>query len=675
MPTKKAEAEAKRRPDNQPLNSIQGKRLARLSGLPAGELTGRSVAELADQLRWRFNPDWFLFEQVCGQVVRVDPLTGLKYPVPGATVNFIDTDCDWLWFFPPGWPWGWIFPWGFCEQEVLATTTTDGCGNFCVWIPRFDIDWILWWRRERICFPWLFRRPSIGDLLQRIEQEGLQRRFPVDPNPPDPAPLVAILESRPDLAGTIGVGVAARLRASAASRNVGAASISARNLLAGAAFAQPVPPPLHAEVQRLHAVGDRGAIGDHLKLDARRAEKLDLSRWYGPFLRCFDVYFPEWFPVFEVPDIAIQVTQDTDADGDQEVIYDQAFGAPWAIPTPNLELDAAQFALALPTPGCGPDFPCADTPAIQMVGLMPIDPGYVEGTHGFAIRPNPARLSGHESVGLPTYPSTAPFEGTLQLYGCVHIGASTHYRILIEYAPSDGLAAAPTFGSQKPLMEQWHMYHFTPFIDQVQQPINSDGWYAILDDTWYPVHLLANWNPGAMGSYRLTLEIGTLAGGVVTIDATAPAVILFVDNAVPNTTFTYLQWRYVGDPVFNSLALSCPMITRDPARAIEIQVGVAASAPHLRAVAISAGGCGPMATISPSSVDHWHSTELDNGWIDNTIYTVPAHSQAGCYSWTVVASNRAFNPAGDNNGLAVDWYYDPMEVWITNTISVAIVDA
>lgn len=136
----KKKTEAERRPDNEPLNPIQGKRLARLTGLPAAELTGHSVAELGEKLRWRFNPDLFLFEQVCGQVVKVDPVTGLKYPVPGATVNFIDTDCDWLWFFPSGWPWGWIFPWGFCHQEILATTTTDACGNFCVWIPRFDID-------------------------------------------------------------------------------------------------------------------------------------------------------------------------------------------------------------------------------------------------------------------------------------------------------------------------------------------------------------------------------------------------------------------------------------------------------------------------------------------------------------------------------------------------------
>jgi hypothetical protein len=34
---------------------------------------------------------------------------------------------------------------------------------------------------------------------------------------------------------------------------------------------------------------------------------------------------------------------------------------------------------------------------------------------------------------------------------------------------------------------------------------------------------------------------------------------------------------------------------------------------------------------------------------------ISAYAPAGCYGWTVNASSRAFNPAGDNNGLALDW--------------------
>jgi hypothetical protein len=662
------------RPVDVPLNRIQAGRLSRLTGLPAAELVDRSLGQLEEQLRWRMNPEWFLFELVCGRVVKPDPATGSKYPVPGATVNALDVDCDWLWFFPPGWPWGWVFPWGFCHTETLATTTTDACGNFCLWIPRFDIDWVLGWRRERLCFPDLLRRPSIGDLLQRIQGEGLLGPPFHGPIPPDPAPLVGLLNGRPDIASAIGSGTAARLLAGAANRGVGADSAGLHGLLAGPAFAEPVPPPLDAELRRLHERGDHAALAERLDLEATRVEKLDLSRWQGPYLRCFDVFVPVWFPVFEVPDITIQVTQDTDGDGDQEVIYDHAFGVPWSIPTPNLELDAAPFALALPSPGCGPAIACADTPAIQTVGLMPVDPGFVETTHGFATRPNPSRTSGLQS-GTPTYPSTAPFAGTIQLYGCAAVAGADHYRILAEYAPGDGLTGSPAFGAPQPLKEMWHVFRLgPPFVDQVQQPVDAAGWYPILDDTWLPEHLLMNWNPGAMGSYRLTLQVSQLAGGSFNLRATAPPIVLFVDGSAPTVTWNFLRWRYQGDVAWNALPLACPLVKRDRTRAVEVQVGITASSPHLRQVVVQAGGCGG-ASPSPTPVEHWHTSELDNSWSDATIYTIPALAAAGCYSWTVLASSRSFNPAGGDDGLARDWLYDPMLVWVSPSLSVAVVDA
>ena len=660
-------------PDEMQVNPIQARRLAKLTGLPEKDLSGERLATLKERLRWQVNPFWFLFELVCGKVVKVDPNTGLKYPVPGATVNVLDVDCDWLWFFPIDWPWAWAFPFGLCEVETVATTTTDECGNFCVWIPRFDIDWVLEWRKERICFPELFRRPSIADLLERLQKEVVRPPFPPEPNPPDPIELVGLLGDRQDLASAIGPGTTARLQALSSSRGVGAPTGALRSLLSGRAFTRPVPPPLHHEVKRLHVEGDHAGLADRIGVEAQRAEKLRLDQYYGPFVRCFDVYVPEWLPIFEVPDITFQVTQDTDADGDQEVIYESAFDVPWTFPMAEVELDVADFALALPSPGCGPDFPCEDVAAIQMVGLMPVDSGFLDATKGFATRPNPARVSGAES-GLPTYPSTAPFEGTLQLYGCVHVGDAEYYRIMYEFAPGDALTGSLVFGAQQPMIEQWHVYHFGPFVDQVQQPVNSDGWYPILDDTWSPIHLLMNWNTGAMGVYRLTLQLGKMVGGSIQHLSDAPQVTFDIDNTAPTVTWNLLRWRYQGDVSWTNLPWVCPLIQRDPTRAVEVQVGISATAPHLRAVTISAGGCGG-ASPSPTSVDHWHTNEFDNSFTDSTIYTIPAHAQAGCYGWTVAASSRAFNPSGDNNGLALDWYYDPLEIWATPSISVAIVDA
>jgi hypothetical protein len=543
-----------------------------------------------------------------------------------------------------------------------------------VWIPRFDIDWILEWRRERICFPDLFRRPSIEDVLNRIRQEvALEPQFPPRPNPPDPLELVQLLGDRQDVASAIGSGTSARLHALASSRSVGAPTGELRSLLSTRAFTAPVPPPIDHEVKRLHSEGGHEGLSQHLGMEAERIEKLQFDRYYGPYLRCFDIYFPEWFPIFEVPDITFQVTQDTDGDGDQEVIYEGAFDVPWTFPMAEVELDASDIALALPSPGCGPDFPCTDVAAIQTVGLMPVDPGFIDTAKGFATRPNRARVSGHQS-GIPTYPSTAPFEGTLQLYGCVHVGDADHYRIMSEFAPGDALTGSLVFGSAQPMKEQWHMYHFGPFVDMVQAPVNADGWYRILDDSWSPIHLLMNWNTGPMGVNRLTLQLGKLVAGTIQHLSDAPQVLVDIDNTYPTVTWNTLQWRYQGDVSWIPLPWVCPLIKRDPSRAVEVQVGISATAPHLRAVTISAGGCG-RASPSPTSVDHWHINELDNSYSDSTIYTIPAHAQAGCYGWTVTASSRAFNPSGDNNGLGVDWWYDPMYVYVTPSISVAIVDA
>src|SRR2546425_1913931 len=135
-------------PDQQRLTERQVARLAKATGVAAEELRKGNIAELADRLKFRIDPDLFRFRQICGQVVKTDPVTGVDHPVPFATVHVQDTDCSFLWFFPVESPWSWLFP-IFCRREELGTVRTDACGRFCVWIPRFDIDWVLRFRIER----------------------------------------------------------------------------------------------------------------------------------------------------------------------------------------------------------------------------------------------------------------------------------------------------------------------------------------------------------------------------------------------------------------------------------------------------------------------------------------------------------------------------------------------
>lgn len=177
------------RPDQRKITAIQAQRLHGLTGVDAKEIAGRTVVELDEQFRFDIDPKVLFFRKVCGRVVKKDPATGAECPVPFATVHVEDTDCGLLGYFPQGWDYGWYYLLN-CRREEIATAVTDECGNFCVYIPRWDIDWILRWRKARICFPIIFTRPTIGDLLAE-----LPRPLP-DPPPfrrpplPDP-PLVA----------------------------------------------------------------------------------------------------------------------------------------------------------------------------------------------------------------------------------------------------------------------------------------------------------------------------------------------------------------------------------------------------------------------------------------------------------------------------------------------------
>src|SRR5271167_1529831 len=170
-------------PDERPVGALQAARLSGLTGLAASEFEGHTIPALAERLRWVVDPGLWLFRRVCGRVVKTDPATGDELPVPNATVDVFDTVCDYWGFFPEPWPWGWLFP-VHCERELIATVVTDACGEFCFWIPCFEIEWILRWREERVCFPELFVKPTVVDLLAPVAAKTI---------PPDPLPVIARL--------------------------------------------------------------------------------------------------------------------------------------------------------------------------------------------------------------------------------------------------------------------------------------------------------------------------------------------------------------------------------------------------------------------------------------------------------------------------------------------------
>lgn len=674
-------------PDARPLNTLQAARLGELTGISAKELAGQTVAALSEKLKWRIDPEHFLFRKVCGKVVK--KVGGVEYPVPFATVIVEDTDCSLLGYFPSGWRWGWFFPLN-CRREVLATVKTDKCGRFCVYVPRFDIDWILRWRHERHCFPDIFVRPDIGEL---IDTRG---PFPPRPGPgPDPAPDLTRfrrlanlrVSTAAALAGAGGRQLAQRASELQAARSFGGYAEGLGEAAQRRAFAAEMPPPLSVEFQQaltdsaqvvagkgtkaLDAV--RGAIAAQLGVQVGALERLDLGRFIGPFRRCIDLVVPEWHLVIDTPDITFRVTQDTNGDGTEETIYSESyFDVRWnAGPIPDVTLVASSAALESHL--CDtPIVPCKDVPEILFAGLMPITnppPGYFNPIEGYALRPN------RPQPGGPRPPAKTPFLGTLQLYGCVNVPKAAFYRVML--SADNGASFSPVTG------RSWNIY---PIPSGAPHAVTADpiGWYPVLADpsAFHPAHMLLEWPTPELGKFVLKLEVAD--GAKAVLGVASNVVAIQVDNTAPDALVTHLEWKFTTEPdaAFGwpgrNLLVDCPTIRRGAVpREIEVRFNVSVSAHHLRDAYLFTGDCGggSFAPVPPTGgAAHWHQTVLDNAVLLSGRYRLDAAALEGAYGFGYRANSRAMNPAGGDNGHLLDWFYDPVYAYAQNEVRVAIVN-
>jgi hypothetical protein len=674
-------------PDERLLGPVQSSRLSGLTGLPASEFEGQTPAALSERLRWVIDPELWLFRRVCGQVVKTDPATGADLPVANATVEVFDTVCDYWGYFPEPWPWGWLFP-VRCERELVTTVTTDACGNFCFWIPRFEIEWILRWREERLCFPELFTKPSISDLFSP--------HVPV-PNPPDPSTLVGRLRPGGDLAATLGARAGAVLNAARFSVGFGDNVRQLADLLQAPAFTQTVAPPLPSLSGTDDQEVDPGARG-----------AIDPNRCFGPFLRCIDVIVPEWYEILETPDVSICVTQALTSG--VQTIYEGAFDIDWGSnPIPTVTLYASPLALASQVP-CPPPQVNSDELGFQYVGLLPVSPPYAaggtfDGSTGFATRVNQPRPVTPPPGGCtcdqidlthpPSCPATATFYGELYLYGGVSYPGAAYYRIMAQYASGSGIPTPGSFGPAAPLLDTWSVPQPFPSLPVVIQPANPSGWYAIsalAAESGPYTGMLMDWSDvKADGVYLLTLELADAAMNPIPLSP-SPTLLLVVDGSAPlaATPFT-LNWQPttgVGGPIDPSgwttaypPSSGCALIDT-MGSAIALQFTASVSSPHLRQAGVSAAGCGgaapvPAATNPPDS--QWYTASTDpsaTSYSFSGIYYLPAGAPAGCYSFGLYADTRAFNAAGGSTSDPVHtgWCGDePGTPYTDVVITVAIV--
>ena len=685
------ETAAKTTPDRMKLTSIQAGRLSQSAGLSLDAVKGRSIAELSEALKGKVDPELLLFRRVCGQVVRWDAASGQYQPVPFATVHVMDTDCDFLGYFPLQVKWAWLYPL-FCHQEEITEVVTDECGNFCVWIPWFDIDWVIRWRLERLCFPEIFVPPNLGDLLQTVGV--LPAPEPHGPNP-GPVELRNARLSLDRLASIVGRDTASRLLLATQAASVGGSSSTLESLLSQPGFLHPGPPPSSPKLRDLGKQG-QGRGGTGLKAlvrgQADREYKLDVNHYIGPFprYRCVWEIVEELVPILEVPDITFWVTQDIDGDGDQETIYtDGYFQVGWKSgPLSDVILHASQIARINGTCEVPPVGDCK-TPEILFAGLMPVTaatPPYLDTTtgsgRGFGLRPNPPHADGAVRSSVfppalsPDTPANAPFTGTLQLYGCNLYKGGQFYRLLYSY---NGATAVP-FTSLK-----WYVDPFPGPGTPLHVVPDAQGWYPILTtpSDWFPRNELLDWGTGGFpnGLYDVTMEIGDASKKV--IFTTPKALPFFVDNSAPQPQFLSLAWRELPAGAWNYFPnLICPIVHRPAGKDIQFQVQYQVSASHLLKTVLFTSGCGggtmqpdPEPNVVPYM--HWHEDAADNFVSQTAYFSLPASDLPGCYGFGVNGFSRAFNPAGGDPGdpQAHDWYYDAAWLnWNLADLSVAVLD-
>jgi hypothetical protein len=677
----------------------QAARLAEVSGLRPKQLTGLTVAEISKKFPFHIDPKLLFFQRVCGQVVKTDPVTHQQRPVPYATVEVQDTDCSFLGYFPIDGPFGWLFPFN-CHREVIATTQTDECGNFCVLVPRWDIDWVLRWRLERICAPVIFERPDLGDLIQQV----VPIPEPI-PGGPDPSPIERLRlpelqhgQVRAQVRDALGGAALRSIDRVKNAPSLGHITPSVSQVLDGPAqhrFAPTLPAELQLALTRDPKEASKSLVA-RLGLQPKQLKGLDLRRFVGPFKRCHTKLVREWEPIIDVPDLTFRVTQDVNGDGTQEQIYgESSFDVRWNdTNVPFTTIEASPIAKA--GVACSSvDVPCGNVPAIVLAGRLPVaDPATYDPVGGFSLLTNRPHPTGLESDPLPSPAGQAPLEGTLSLFGCFETDpTATHYRVVYDYSADQG---ATTSAEQPFLVPKWTLVRMQGGLFQTYQPTaDADGWYPIAqpvaagENPYLPQNLLMDWQTTSFpdGRYRATVELTSDGGATVTRSA---PVAFTIDNGAPRGTFV-VEWGLSSSGPWQPLAGTCPVVRRGTTPAdVYFRVSLAASSSHLRSVHLNPNDCGggSMSFVSgtggvratPTAVqyEHWHTGPGDNAELLEAIYKLPgAATQEGTYGFSAVISSRAFNPSGGDGGqLATPpWQYDPAPITIYPSVSFSVINA
>ncbi len=662
------------------LSSRQADRLAALAPVPAAKLAGQRLTDVAEKLKSVIDPGLLAFRKICGRVVKADA-AGNELPVPFATVTVFDVDLGLLAWSPADSLFSWFYPFNV-RRERLAQVTTDECGRFCVWVPRFDIDYYLRWRLERQCYLGWLRRPTVEDLLRARE---------VIPRPqPDPGPLKIDEHLLVHAARVIDPKAVAKLREVSLLKRPGPVMTRVDPALARAAFPQQTRPPLPSGGREVFDAKLRAKLAARVGVPAEMLAKLDPKRAYGPFLRCREIVVPQWSPVLDVPDISFEVTQDVNGDGQPEVIYSEGlFEVRWdANNIADVVLRAD--AIAVTSTSCDvPDVNTGGDVAILFASNYPLQVAgnpsdYHDGVSGYAKLPNRPDADGVPG-GTRTEPAYAPFVGSFYLMGNAERPGATHYRV---HHQVDGGATSYIGGSFGPLMKVVG----SALQQLVVTPVGGQ-WYPIVPRAagWTPVGILAPVSEGGDHLHSFHLEFGVQAAdGTVNVVANSatPPVNLQIDATGPTVEFQAFQWRQPDvSPVWQTLPIAdCAVVARQGGGRVQFRLALRVSADHLRDFAVGASGCGGpgplligeardgLPAAAADAAAHWHTGADDNAHTRELFYELAPGAPAGCYHFSVFAATRAFAPTAVVIGAdpTVAWRIDSAPVYAQPGLTVAL---
>lgn len=677
------------RPERFKLGGLAAARLGTLTGIESTKLIGLTATEIGERYR-RIDPQLLLFRSVCGKVVKKDPVSGVEHPVPHATVLAEDSECSLLGYFPASSKWAWYFPFN-CQRETITTVKTNECGNFSVWIPRWDIDWVLRFHRERQRYPMTFERPSLRDMLDDLIPKKIPGPGPGSGPDRDSMPFTGINRGRfiKLVEDALSRGNALSLNRMQSQPAIDANPIALEEAFADVALIDGlidvVMPPLPEELCLINTrtyselLGEqRNAVAAMLGLDSMELGKLDLRAHIGPFKRGSAALASLCMPIRNVPDITFRVTQDIGAGIEEEIYSEGLFQVRWnAVNLPTLKLVAKPNARANYREQPAPR---SNTPAIMFAGCMPVinEPTIYDSTTGYALRPNRPHLSGLFGDALPKPAAATPFHGAIALLGRKnHLdAAATHYRLIYKYSNDNGA----TFTDFMPFVElTWPLFRINAGVPQWHYPkADADGWYPLTlpaGSTWLPSeNMLMDWptREFADGRYVLKLELGTPAGKT----SSSAEVAFNIDNSLPLGPLT-VEWRKAGSGAFQLLNSPCACVHRGDIPAdLEFRVTMVASATHLRSAILTAVDCGGgNLTWVSGTTEHWHVSTSDNTEILQAIYRLPKEALQGTYGFGGEVSGRAFNPSGSGHLKQATWEYDPNDSHIYPSFAFSVIDA